>query len=278
MAYLAWLQRDRLSRRAWLSLRNIVLPGRAGDKRWVALALGSIMPLLLTWYDPRLLPSAVMLLTLMVAASWWSLWPGLHVWRSFLAWGVSFGVFLVSWLALWMFLENPWYRVVFMIVVGVTTWWYLNEWSRAKLTLQGEYLGASTAALMLGFLSAFALGSTAESLLVYLALPIPMIFMYCYQPLILAFGACAHVSGWRLVHLWQYWLVGALALFQVMLVALWWPTSFYVVGYTLAAAFTVVILVLRHDAQGFFNRVSLWRELSTLGAISFIVFLGARWF
>jgi len=65
---------------------------------------------------------------------------------------------------------------------------------------------------------------------------------------------------------------------QMFVLVTWWPTSFYVVGFTLAALFALLALVLRQEAQGFVNRRFFSRELSLALAALFLVLLSARWF
>ena len=65
---------------------------------------------------------------------------------------------------------------------------------------------------------------------------------------------------------------------QVFLLVTWWPTSFYVVGFVLAATFALIALVLRQEAQGFVSRRSFSRELSLVIGALLLVILTARWY
>jgi hypothetical protein len=185
----------------------------------------------------------------------------------------------VSTFLLWLFLEDFWYRVVILALTVFFTWWYLREWHRLRLTLfLGEAGAGSTPTLVLGFISYFALGSSAESFLVFLNTPLWQLILAFYLPMAALIICLVYNSGWSLVKDWSYWFSGLIIILQIFILVLWWPTSFYVVGFTMAAVFAALALVLRQEAQGFINRRFYSRELSLVLAALLLVLLTARWF
>lgn len=239
----------------------------------------SALPLGLTWYNPFWLRYAVGLFVLLFVITAWQQWAGWSRLGSWLTAAVVLAIFWGSMSLIWLFLESSWSRVLLLAVTVFFTWWYLREWHRLRLTLfLGEAGAGATPTLVVGFLSTFALSAAAESFLVFLNLPWWLLELCFYLPVVVLVICFAYASGWSLARRWHYWFTGILVLLQVFVLATWWPTSFYVVGFTMAAAFALVALVLRQEAQGFISRRSFSRELSLVLVAFVLVLFTARWF
>ncbi len=248
--------------------------------RWLirALALAVLLPLVATWYEPLLLPYAIGVLFFTIGLAVWWQWLGLEHVGAWLAGAATLALFWSSSFAFWLFLENPRYRVVWLLVLAVFSWWYLTEWQRLRQKLFiGEPLVASSPNLALGFLTTLSLGVSAEGFLVYLNTPLPWLWLLCYGPLVVSFLGLCQLSGWSPFSRPLYPLTAAVVLAEVFAVVTWWPTSLYVTGFTLGATYLVVAVVVRQEAQGFVNRRSLGRELGVLLGSLVLVLLLARW-
>ncbi len=248
--------------------------------RWFIKALAGLVlvPSLALWYEPFLLPYAAgVLVWLMGIAVWWQ-WLGTRHFGAWLAGATTLTLFWASSFVFWLFLENPSYRVLWLVLLALCSWWYLTEWHRLRQRLfVGEPLVASAPNLTLGFLIAFTLGVSAESFLVYLDASVFSLFLVFYLPLVASFIALAKLSGWSPLQAPVYPITAAVLLAQVFALVTWWPTSFYVAGFTLAVTYLVVALVVRQESQGFLNRRSFWRELGVLLGSLALVLLSARW-
>jgi hypothetical protein len=166
-----------------------------------------------------------------------------------------------------------------VLLLAFFSWWYLREWQRLRLTMfLGEAGAGSTPTLVLGFLDCFVLAAAAESFLVFLNTPVWLLTIAFALPMLVLLICFIYASGWSLVKKASYWLAGSAVIMQVFLLAIWWPTSFYVVGFVVATTFAVVALVLRQEAQGFISRRSFIRELSLVLGALLIVLLTARWY
>lgn len=262
----------------WLGLRLV----NSSSGRWlfrVSVAVAIILPLSLVWYNPFLLKyciSGVIALLIIVLWQQWSGWGRLVSW---LTAGFVLACYWGSTFLMWLFLENSLYRLVLLALTAFFTGWYLREWQRLRLTLfLGEAGAGATPTLVLGFLSCFALGSAAESFLVFLNTPIWLLLLAFYLPAGMLVICFVYASGWSLIKKWFYWFTGLAVMLQVFLLATWWPTSFYVVGFVVAATYVLIALVLRQEAQGFISRRSFSRELSLVIGALLLVILTARWY
>lgn len=259
-----------------------LLSARLGGARWLwrwLLALFSIVPLVITWYNPFLLRYAVIGTIFLWLLVMWQQWSG---WDKFVSWLVAGLVLLIYWasiLLMWLFLENYWYRVAMIVLNAFFSWWYLREWQRLRLKFfLGEAGAGSTPTLVLSFISCFALGSSAESLLVYLNTPLWQLLLAFYVPMAALLICFVYSSGWSPLRKWAYWFSSLIILLQVFILATWWPTSFYVVGFTLAVTFVLAALIMRQESQGFISRRSFVRELSLVMAVLLLVLISARWY
>lgn len=262
----------------WGKLK-LVRIGRGRGLGRILVAVAALIPLGLTWYQPWWLPYAVALAVALWLIVFWMQWSGWSRLGSWFVAGVVLACYWGSTFLLWLFLENVWFRIILLSVTAFFTWWYLREWQRLRLTLfLGEAGAGATPTLVLGFLSSFALGSAAENFLVFLNTPLWQLLLAFYLPAAALIICLTYASGWSLVKQWPYWFTGVMVLLQVFVLVTWWPTSFYVVGFTLAASFATIALVLRQEAQGFISRRSFSRELAVvLGALA-LVLLSARWY
>lgn len=246
--------------------------------RWLV-ALLSILPLCLTWYNPFWLPPAVLIIVVLWLVVMWQQWFG---WGYLFSWLTGGAVLMCYWSSLflmWLFLENFWYRLITIVLVSFFTWWYMREWQRSRLKIFGGEAGAgSTPTLVLGFISCFAFGVTAESFLVFLNMPLRHLLLAFYLPMAVLLICFIYASGWSLVRQWVYWFTGLLIMLQVFILTTWWPTSFYVIGFTLAAVFALIALILRQESQGFISRRSFNRELSLILGALLLVLISARWY
>ena len=257
-----------------------VISGGRSRWWWRWLVAGAILiPLGLDWYNPFLLRYAILIEAVIFIVVLWLQWSG---WGRLLSWLAASLVLLCYWAStffLWLFLENFWYRLVILGLTAFFTWWYLREWQRLRLTLfLGEAGAGSTPTLVLGFISCFAFGSSAQSFLVFLSTPLWQLILAFYLPIAALIICFVYASGWSLIKHWPYWFSGLIIMLQMFVLVTWWPTSFYVVGFTLVALFALLALVLRQEAQGFVNRRFFSRELSLALAALFLVLLSARWF
>ncbi len=262
----------------WLKIMSTRIGGARWLWRWL-LAIFSMCPLILTWYNPFLLRYAIISLIVLWVLVMWQQWSG---WDKFVSWLVAGIVLLIYWssiLLMWLFLENYWYRVAMILLNSFFSWWYLREWQRLRLKFfLGEAGAGSTPTLVVSFISCFALGSSAESFLVYLNTPLWQLLLVFYLPMAALLICFVYASGLSPVKKWVYWFSSLLILLQIFILSTWWPTSFYVVGFILASAFVLAALVMRQEAQGFINRRSFIREISLVMAVLLLVLISARWY
>jgi len=260
--------------RRWLSL---------GTGRWLwRLIITSLssLPFLGTWYNPFWLHFSAIFIILLLLAVWWHQWEGWSRLASWLAGGVVLLFFWGSLFLVWLFSENTEYeyRTALLLLLLFFSWWYLREWQRLRLTLfLGETGAGAVPTLVLGFISSLAFGIAAENFLVFLNTPLWLITLAFYLPVAILVVCFTYTSGWSLLKKWTYWFTGLAVTWQAFLLATWWPTSFYVVGFVVAAVFALTALVLRQEAQGFISRRSFSRELSLVLGALLIVILTARW-
>lgn len=266
----------------WRKFSLVWRAPRRGEwfSRWLvaSLSVAVLLPPIMLWFEPLLLPYAAGLLAFAVGIGIWWQWLGREHLAAWISGALTVSMFWASSFVFWLFLENPLYRVVWLLLLGLFSWWYLTEWRRSRQKLFiGEPLVPSAPTLALGFLTAFTLGVSAESFLVYLNVSLGWLWLLFYTPLVVSFVTLTQLSGWSLVKHAAYPLTAAVLLAQVFAVVTWWPTSFYVAGFTLALSYLVVALVVRQEAQGFINRRSFSRELGLLLGCLAVVLLLARW-
>lgn len=255
---------------------------RVGGSRWVwrwLLAALTILPLAATWYNPFYLRYAIIGTIVLWLLVMWQQWAG---WDRFVSWLVAGSVFLIYWssiLLMWLFLENYWYRIAMILLNAFFSLWYLREWQRLRLKVfLGEAGAGSTPTLVLSFMSCFALGSSAESLLVYLNTPLWQLLLAFYLPMAVLLICFIYTSGWSPIKKWPYWFTGLIIMLQIFILSTWWPTSFYVIGFSQATIFVLVALIMRQESHGFINRRSFIRELSLVMAVLLLVLISARWY
>lgn len=242
-------------------------------------AVVSLVPFVMLWFEPKLLPYAAMSLLLFTAVSLWWAWAGSEYIRPWLASGILLAVYWGSSLTFWLFLENVIYRAVFLAVIVALAWWYLVDWHRVRQRLMvGEAWISATPALALGFVSAFWLATSAVSLVTYLNTSLGYLYLTCYLPLVATCWAVFQAQGWSWRTLWRYWLTAAVILAELFRLVTWWPTSFYVSGFTIAAVYLALMLGFRYDVSGGLDRRGLARELGLVLGALLIVIIFARWF
>lgn len=275
-----WLRRDRLFPRFVLALRRVRRGGLASWPYWPLLvAVLSAAPYLSVWYDPTLTTQAFFGLLLLALATVWLMWLGRRRVGTWLAGAYLVLVLWAGMVFLWLMVENTWYHYAALALLVVTSWWYLAEWHHRQHNLEdgGEFTNA-TPALVVGFLATFGFGIGAVSLLVFLGTPLWQLVFATYLPVVLSFAALMVVSGWHLTRFWRYLVAAAVLLGETFVLVTWWPTSAYVIGFTLAAVYLALTLVLRQEAQGFFSRRSFARELTALALTLGVVLVTARWY
>ena len=263
-----------LGRRLWVS----------GGRRYHAvagfsLALVGVVPLVVVWFQPFALAAALVLLFVVWAAAVAWNWVGVAGIRE---WGSSALLLGLSWFgtfAYWLFLENTFFRLAYLVVVGAVTWWYLDEWHLRRYGHDRREAGAGpTPTLAHGYLAAYAFGSAADSFLVYLDTSLWLLLLTCYLPTVVIYLLAVRAYGVVGAKRTSLTLLGAVVLFQVFVIATWWPTSFAVIGFTYATVFLALVLVARQEQQGYLNRRSFSRELAVLGTAQVFVLALARWF
>ncbi len=254
---------------------------RVGGSRWWwrwLIALAITVPLFLTWRNPFQITYAVgFMAVLWILVMWlqWTDWGKIGSWFSA---GLVFLIFWGSSFLMWLFLEDYWYRWLTILVITFFTWWYMREWQRLRLTMfLGESGAGSGPTLLLGVISFFALGVSAQSFLVYLSIPFWVLLLAFYLPMVVLVISFVHASGCSLKK-WPIWFTAVMVILQIFIMVTWWPTSFYVIGFTLACAFAVCALIMRQEMQGFISRRSLSRELSLIIGSLILVLLTARWY
>jgi hypothetical protein len=271
----------RLPQSVVMFVRRLRAPWRGPARSTLrfALAILAIAPLAVVWYNPFSIFYAAAFLVLVWLVACYRQWAGWQHMGSFLAGALTLLIFWGSVFVVWLFLENDVYRVLLLAVLAMTSWWYLGEWQRVRVALFAGEAGAGAApTLAVGFLASFCLTASAESFLVYLSTHVWVLLFTFFLPILVLLLTFVYTSGWSLVRHAPYWLTGSLVLVQVFLLGLWWPTSSYVIGFTMAVAFAAVALSLRQEAQGFINRRSFLRELAVLVVAWMVVLVGARWF
>lgn len=262
----------------WAHIRRASLGGSRLIWRPI-IAAAIILPFGLIWFNPFYINYAVFTIIILWSVVLWWQWPG---WGRLASWVTASIVLFSYWSStfmMWLFLENIWNRLALLLLTSFFTWWYLREWQRLRLTLfMGEAGAGSTPTLVLGFLTCFALGSSAESFLVYLNIPVWLLTILFFIPAAAQIICFSYASGWSLVKRWLYWFTGLAVMLQIFLMTTWWPTSFYVIGFTQAAAFALIALILRQESQGFISKRSFGRELSLVLGALILVLLTARWY
>lgn len=233
---------------------------------------------MLVWWKPSLIfygAGEVFLITVLVV--WWQ-WAGSKYMAAWASTSIILVLFWFSMFILWLFIETIPYRILIMLTVAYFSWWYINEWkyARQRLLFDSQHV-SSVANMVLGFITVFSLVAAAEGLLVFADIPLWPLLTIFYLAMVISVLALIKANGWSLVERWRYLATAAVILFEALLVVMWWPTSFYVIGFTVAIVYLIIALSLRQEAQGFLNRRVYSIELISLGLVLGLALLTARW-
>lgn len=280
MAFRALIHRDNLWRRFWLLLWHAPRHGQWFSKLLVrAVSAGVLIPLLMVWWNPQLLPYAAAVFVLVSGVIVWWQWSGISHLVPWVGAGLTFLLYWASQFVWWLFLEQTGYRLLFLILVAVCSAWYMDEWHRVRQKLLiDEPVVSSAPTMVLGFLTALAIGTVSQSLVVYLDVSLWWLLLTMYVPLALSFIAMSQACGWRPFRNWRHMLTSSVVLLEVFVLVTWWPTSVQVVGFTLAGVYLLIALVIQQEAQGFLNRRALAREVGVVAAAVAFVLMTARWY
>jgi len=280
MSFQGWLKQERwLNSGRSLIFRWFVRRRKVSGHEEVILTVLWLAPFFIIWWQPFLLSYTILVLGVMVALSAWRTWErggALLPWLASLFmlalyWGSSF--------LFWLFLETTPVRLLLLSVCAIVGWWYLVDWRRyRRLGNETERGSDQLSTVAVGFISALALGSAAQGLIVFLDTTLLTLLWGCYLPLVLSFVALVYINGWSVRRAWAYYLTAAAVLLQVFILVTWWPTSIFAVGFVLAVTYAALGLTLRQEAQGFINRRSFSKELLLLAAALVLVLTTAPWY
>jgi len=280
VSFRAWLkQEERVWYKIRLILRGLVVHSTKPE-RWLlsAIAILSVVPFIATWLNPFLIWYAVGFLGLLVTISAWRLWLGIGTLTRFVAAVLLLIFYWFSALTFWLFLENPFYRLVFIGLLGAVSWWYLKWWLEWRLSLLLSSGAVSvTPSLVVGFLTSFFIVMAAESFLIFLGISGFVLWMVFFAAWLLTIISLGILQGWSLVWYWRYYVTMSVVAAQVFLLATWLPTSFYVIGFFAAVSLAILLLSLRQENQGFINRRLFTRDLLVITAALLLALLTARW-
>lgn len=271
--------RKNIWRNVYLLLRHAPRRGEWFSNFFMrAVSVVVLIPFIIMWWQPFTLPFAVAILVLLMGVTVWWQWLGREHFFLWLAAGTTLILYWGSSFLFWIFLESVLYRLLWLIILLLFSWWYLSEWHKMRHKLfVGEQLLVIGPTLALNFLIVFCLGVSAESLLVFLDYPLWLLLLAFYLPIVISFIALAKINNWSPLVQWRYWLTAAILLSQIFILLMWWPTSFYVIGFVLATSYLAIVLVLRQESQGFLNIRSFGRELAIIILTLIVVLIFARW-
>ncbi len=279
MSFFHWINKQSVLSRLRLSLVRLLTPGPT-TAWWIPWLLSALVftAFIIPWINPFWLWYAVGILVVDLAVCGWQYWLSntkLSFWLS------VFWVLFVFWCStflFWLFLENFIYRILFLIIITLLSWWYLTWWRSLKtLFYLNNPLGNLAPPTILSYVAVFSLSTAAHSFLIFLNTPWWILSLSFYLPLVLLLIAVLKINYGQLFKKWKAVLISSVILAQVFFVLLWWPTSFYVVGFTQAAIFAMILLALRQEGQGFVNIRQVHKELIVLLVALALVLLTARW-
>ena len=279
MSFSLWLNKQSIISRLRLAQVRLLKPGPT-TAWWVPWFLSAfILVIFITpWINPFWLWYSVYALIMVLAITAWQYFISKTAMGFWLA---TYGVLFIFWSStflLWLFLENLGYRLLFLIIITLLSWWYLTWWRGLKtLFYLNNPLGNLAPPTILSYIAVFCLGTAAHSFLVFLNTPWWVLGLAFYLPMALLTPAILQINYSQIIKFWRALLIANVILGQIFLVLLWWPTSFYVVGFTLAAVFALILLALRQEGQGFVNTRQVRKELLILLAALALVLLSARW-
>jgi len=280
MSFQAWLKQERwLNSSRGLIGRWFFRRRRVSGREEIWLTALWLVPFCLVWWQPFLLTYAALVLAVTAAITAWRTWErGVAL----LAWLASLFMLALYWgssFLLWLFLETTSVRLLLLSICAIVGWWYLVDWHRyRRLGDEAERGSGQLSTVAAGFMSALALGSAAQGLIVFLDTALWTLLWGCYLPLVLSFISLVYINGWSVRRAWAYYLTAAAVLLQVFILVTWWPTTIFTVGFVLAVTYAMLGLSLRQEAQGFINRRSFGKELLLLAVALVIVLLTASWY
>ncbi len=279
MSFSLWLNKQNIISRLRLAQVRLLKPGPT-TVGWVPWLLSTlILVIFITpWINPFWLWYAVFALFIVLAITAWQYFISKTVIGFWLATYWVLISFWVSTFLLWLFLENIGYRLLFLIIITLLSWWYLAWWRGLKtLIYLNNPLGNLAPPTILSYVAVFSLGTTAHSFLVFLNTPWWVLTLAFYLPMALLLVAILQINYGSWLKKWRSILIAAVLLGQIFFILLWWPTSFYVVGFTLSIVFALILLGLRQEGQGFINTRQVRKELVILLVALALVLLTARW-
>ncbi|MBI5466482.1 MAG: hypothetical protein HY974_04290 [Candidatus Kerfeldbacteria bacterium] len=280
MSFQSWLKQERLLSSGKVPFFSWFVSRR--PRAWLepaVLTALALVPFGAVWWQPFLLSYAILILGLAVSLTAWWTWERGASFLGWLAWLFMLTLYWSSSFLFWLFLETTLVRIFLLVAVVAVAWWYLVDWRQHRYALSvSQRGGGQLSSVAVGFISALALGSAAQGLIVFLDAPLWLLLLGCYLPLVLSFISLVYINGWSVRQAWIYYLTSAAVLLQVFIVSTWWPTSLYAVGFVMATVYAALGLALRQEAQGFINRRSFSRELLILAVALSVVLATAPWY
>lgn len=279
MSFSAWLNPHTFTNRLRLSVFRSFSPGPV-TVWWISPFISALVlaTFIVPWVNPFWIWYSIFALGAVACLVGWQYWLGkirLGMWLAI------FWVLIVFWYGmylLWLILENSGYRLLFLVAISLFTWWYLLWWRNLKQKLFLDTpLGNLAPPVIISYISTFGLGASAYSLIVFLNTPWWVLGLAFCVPLLLLLGAVLQISHFEPFKRWRVFITSGVILTELFVLINWWPTSFYVAGFTLTSVMAMILLAWRQEGQGFVNTRQVRKELILLLLALVVVLLTARW-
>ncbi len=241
-------------------------------------SLAVILPPILVWRNINFYYVGWFYVALAAIVMWLWWQPGERINKVVWPW-IALVIFWFSSWPMFLLLSHDLYRVIFLILQLVITWWYLSSWLTNQSHILGLIKGAGlipTSAVC--WLVFFFLGATATAWLVLLGTKLWLIIIFYLLALLFLIGALWWTAGWNFWQHWPYALVLGLVQLEIFIVTLWLPTSFYLIGWLQASSFLLLFLLIWHEASLAISRRQLIRYLILLFMATVVLIWSARWF
>ncbi len=242
------------------------------------ISLAVILPPVLVWRNINFSYAGWFYILLAILVIWWWWQPGERISKVIWPWVALAAFWFSSW-PVFLLLTNDIYRVLFLVLQIIITWWYLSSWLANQSHIFGAVSGAGLIPTsIICWLVFFFLGVTAVAWLVLLGTKLWLIILFYFLALIFLVGSLWWTAAWTFREHWPYAIVLTLVQLEIFITTLWLPASFYLIGWLQATAFLLLFLFIWYESGLVISRRQLIRYLIALIIMTALLIWSARWF
>ncbi|MFH1111927.1 MAG: hypothetical protein V1712_02550 [Patescibacteria group bacterium] len=238
----------------------------------------SALPFIVVWRWPATSVYAIIYLLVVALVFLWFIWEPRRLTRAIWPW-ILLLLFWLNALIFFLFLEQDFFRLLLILMVGSISWWYVLSWLKDHWQIVEISHGPSLPlALALVWIIFFFSGVNSVSWLVFLDISWWLLFLVQIMVIVLSLLSIGWIAGWTIFKHWPYLVVAFLILTQSYVIFSWWPVSFYLVGWLEATVFLVFFLFTRYDTGVGLTKRVLVRNLLWIIILALILIATTRWF